>query len=54
MATLQAARALGLPEASAKSVLESREEFYMRVYRPRRDVLAAWEERAAARRGEEP
>lgn len=37
--------------AVPRAVLESREEFYLRVYRPRRDVLAAkWEERAATRR----
>lgn len=34
-----------------REVLESQDGFYMRVYRPRRDILAAkWEERAAERR----
>jgi hypothetical protein len=34
-----------------REVLESRDGFYMRVYRPRRDILASkWEERAAERR----
>lgn len=38
-----------------REVLESQEGFYMRVYRPRRDLLAAkWEERAAERREDTP
>jgi len=37
--------------AAPRDVLESQEGFYMRVYRPRRDILAAtWEERAAEHR----
>ena len=37
--------------AAPREVLESQDGFYMRVYRPRRDILAAkWEERAAERR----
>ena len=37
-----------------REVLESQDGFYMRVYRPRRDLLAAkWEERAAERREDE-
>jgi len=37
--------------AEPREVLESQDGFYMRVYRPRRDILAAkWEERAAERR----
>jgi len=38
-----------------RAVLESQEGFYMRVYRPRRDLLAAkWEERAAEHREDTP
>lgn len=37
--------------AAPRDALESQDGFYMRVYRPRRDILAAkWEERAAERR----
>ena len=37
--------------AAPRDVLESQEGFYVRVYRPRRDILAVkWEERAAERR----
>lgn len=43
--------AQALVAAAPRDVLESRDGFYMRVYRPRRDILAAkWEERAAQRR----
>jgi hypothetical protein len=39
--------------AVPREVLESQDGFYMRVYRPRRDILAAkWEERAAEQRGD--
>ena len=38
-----------------RELLESQEGFYMRVYRPRRDLLAAkWEERAAEHREDTP
>jgi hypothetical protein len=41
--------------AVPREVLESQEGFYLRVYRPRRDILAAgWEERAAERREDAP
>ncbi len=37
--------------ATPREVLESQDGFYMRVYRPRRDILAVkWEDRAADRR----
>ena len=37
--------------AAPRELLESQEGFFMRVYRPRRDILASkWEERAAERR----
>lgn len=39
--------ALTIISAQPKPVLESQQAFYMRVYRPRRDILAAkWNERA--------
>ncbi len=42
------AEALRIMQAHPKVVLESQQQFYMQVYRPRRDVLAAkWTERAA-------
>lgn len=42
------AEALRLMQAYPKAVLESQQLFYLQVYRPRRDVLAAnWTERAA-------
>jgi hypothetical protein len=43
--------AQGLIAATPRELLESQDGFYMRVYRPRRDILASkWEERAAGRR----
>ncbi len=40
--------ALRIVGVFSKPVLESQQQFYMQVYRPRRDVLAAkWTERAA-------
>ena len=43
--------AQAIAAAAPRDVLESQDGFYMRVYRPRRDILAAkWEERAAVRR----
>jgi len=42
------AEALRIVQAHPKAVLESQQMFYMQVYRPRRDVLAAkWTEQAA-------
>lgn len=39
--------AMAIIEAQPRAVLESQNDFYMKVYRPRRDVLAAkWTERA--------
>ena len=39
--------AMGVIAAHPKDVLESQDGFYMKVYRPRRDALAAtWNERA--------
>ena len=43
------ADALRIMQAHPKAVLESQQQFYMQVYRPRRDVLAAkWTERATS------
>ena len=44
------AEALRIVMAVPKPVLEAQQQFYMQLYRPRRDVLAAkWTERAAKR-----
>jgi hypothetical protein len=44
-------QAQAIVAAVPRELLESQEGFYMRVYRPRRDILASkWEERAAERR----
>lgn len=46
------AEALRIIQAHPKAVLESQQQFYMQVYRPRRDVLAAkWTETAARANG---
>jgi hypothetical protein len=43
------AEALRVVQAHPKAVLESQQQYYLQVYRSRRDVLAAkWTERAAA------
>lgn len=44
--------ATAIIEAQPRAVLESQNDFYMKVYRPRRDVLAAkWNERAGQAAG---
>ncbi len=48
------AEALRIVQAHPKAVLESQQLFYMQVYRPRRDVLAAkWTESAARVAGDQ-
>ncbi len=43
------AEALRILQAHPKAVLESQQQFYVQVYRPRRDALAAkWTERATS------
>lgn len=44
--------AMTIIEGQPRAVLESQNEFYLKVYRPRRDVLAAkWNERAGQAAG---